>query len=114
MLEKGTTPPFVVRLVRKVKYYSFLTYVFAFAYMYFMVCQPLFGYTNVSENAWLPGVVIERFDKHASIPKFTNGLEKAYKERSVLGFNFYGLILYFQECSNLCNEFFGCTWIGSL
>ena len=80
-LQKGSTPKPVILLVKHSLILSIAAYIGAFAYAYYATDPSTLEYTRVSENAFLPGVVTERFDKHTSLTAFSKGLRKAFKEK---------------------------------
>ena len=80
-LQKGSTPKFVTVLVKKALVLSFIAYIGAFVYVYFATEPSNVENTRVSENAFMPGFVTERFDKHSSISLFSKNLRQAFKDK---------------------------------
>jgi glycosylphosphatidylinositol transamidase len=103
-LRKGTTPKFVIVLVKKSILLSFIAYIGAFAYIYYATDPSALENTRVSENAFLPGIVTERFDKQTSLSEFSKSLRKAFKDKNQRNFvlntlSRFGLEVYNQSFS---------------
>uniref|UniRef100_A0AC34FBV3 GPI transamidase component GAA1 n=1 Tax=Panagrolaimus sp. ES5 TaxID=591445 RepID=A0AC34FBV3_9BILA len=103
-LQKGTTPKFVIILVKNSILLSFIAYIGAFAYIYYATDPSSMENTRVSENAFLPGIVTERFDKQTSLSEFSKNLRKAFKDKDQKNFvmntmNRFGLEVYNQSFS---------------
>uniref|UniRef100_A0A7E4UN47 Glycosylphosphatidylinositol transamidase n=1 Tax=Panagrellus redivivus TaxID=6233 RepID=A0A7E4UN47_PANRE len=85
-LQGSKTPKPIKKVIKHAALLAVIAYLGAFGYAIFATAPENLEATRISENAFLPGIVREKFNKHSSLSAFGKGLRQGFKNGNPNGY----------------------------